>query len=279
MNNSGKIKGEQTDVSVLSLDGSEKEKINVPPVFNELIRDDLILRAFLSEQSKLFQPKGPYKWAGLQTTARYVGRKEAYHSLKNRGHSMLPRELYPKGGIGRVRKIPSAVTGRRAHPPKPEKNLVERINKKEWKKALKSAISATANIDYVLKRHKIDGEKIKLLKFPIVFDDSFENLKKTKEVISVLKRINLSADIDRAKENRKKRTSRKGGKKTPRSILIISSSEKSPILKSSNNLSGVNVISVNGLSLLNLAPGGVPGRLTIWTKSALVSLTEVLQKF
>ena len=65
---------------------------------------------------------------------------------------MLPHEKLPKGRYGRVRMIPFAVTGRRAHPPKVEKIIEEKINKKEYQKALFSAISATASSDVVKNR-------------------------------------------------------------------------------------------------------------------------------
>ncbi|MFN3527687.1 MAG: 50S ribosomal protein L4, partial [Candidatus Altarchaeaceae archaeon] len=65
------------------------------------------------------------------------------------------------GGLGAVRIVPNAVKGRAAHPPKVEKNFKKKINKKEYIKALKSAIS---NVNL------------------IVISDDYENIKKTKDV-------------------------------------------------------------------------------------------------
>ncbi|MEM3369336.1 MAG: 50S ribosomal protein L4 [Candidatus Micrarchaeia archaeon] len=256
-------------ISLYSQNGSSTGKIELPEIFKTEVREDLIRRAVLSEESEKLQPKGTFPRAGLQTTARYVGRKEAYHSLKNRGGAKLPRELYPKGRIGRVRVVPWAVKGRRAHPPKVEKVLVERINKREKKKALYSAIAATANKDIVGKKHALPKIEI-----PIVLDDSCESLAKTKEVISLFKNLDLAKDIERAEERRKRNNGRKGGVKTPKSILLVAG-KNSKLLKAAKNLPGVTATTVDSLKVSDLAPGGVPGRLTVWTKSAIENLSKI----
>ena len=71
------------------------------PLFGEAPRDDLIKRAVLSDESKEYQPKGSYRMAGLETSARYVGRKEIFASVKNKGIPHLPHEVLPKGGLGK----------------------------------------------------------------------------------------------------------------------------------------------------------------------------------
>jgi large subunit ribosomal protein L4e len=248
-------------------DGSKEGEIELPEVFNEFVREDLIRRAFLSEQSETFQPKGSDPWAGIDTSARYEGRKEAYHSLKNRGGAKLPREMFPKGGVGRVRKIPSSVKGRRAHPPMVEKVLIERINQKEKEKALMSAIAATANAELV----KARGHKFKD-KVPIIISDSVEALKKTKDVAKLFSMI-IGDDLKRSVNGKKKRKGRVGGNKVPKSALVIAS-DNAAILKSARNIPGINVTSVNKLTITDLAPGGVAGRLTIWTKKAIEQLKQ-----
>jgi len=67
--------------------------------------------------------------------------------------------------------------GRRAHPPKVERNWKEKINRKERLIAKNSAIAATANKEIVVKRGHKFNEKLSL---PIVVDDKFEKIKKTK---------------------------------------------------------------------------------------------------
>jgi len=249
--------------TVYGIDGSKGKEIELPEVFETDIREELIRRAFLSEQSEEFQPKGSYIWAGMETSARYRGRKEAYHTLKNKGGSKLPRQMFPKGGIGAVRRIPSSVKGRRAHPPKVEKVLIEKINRREKEKALNSAIAASIDKESVEARgHKISG-----ISLPIVFDDSIENVKKTKEIVKIFEKF-IGKDIQRSINGKKKRGWRVGGNKVPKSALVVTSGEVS-LSKSARNLPGINVLSFDKLTVSDLAPGGVPGRLTIWSKKAI----------
>lgn len=250
-------------VNIYSIDGTRKEKIQLPAVFSGIVRQDLITRAFLSEQSRTFQPKGVFWRAGLQTTAEYVGRKEAYHSLKNKGISRLPRELFPKGRFGRVRVVPFAVTGRRAHPPKPEKVLVEKMNEKERTAALRSAIAATSHLELVHARHSV-----KEIEVPIVVESRAESISKTKEVVAFLQKIGIGSDLERSIDGRRFRKGRKGGVKVPRSVLIVAT-KSAPVLKAARNIPGVDVSDVKSLSVSMLAPGGQPGRLTIWTEGAV----------
>ncbi len=247
---------------VYDVNGSVIKEVELPKVFEETVREDLIRRAVLAEQSKRYQPKGNYVWAGLETSAKYRGRKESYASLKNRGQARLPRTVRPKGRWGDVRKVPFAVKGRRAHPPKVEKKIVELINKKEHLKALRSAIAATTHKDIVVARgHKVDTD------VPILIDESFDKLTKTKDVYTALSKI-VGKDMARAKNGRKRVTTRKGGTYTPKSVLIVVK-QGSPLLKSARNLPGVDVVTPDKLSVELLAPGTHPGRLTLYSVNVL----------
>ncbi len=50
--------------------------------------------------------------------------------------------------------------------------------------------------------------------------------------------------------------------------------EDNGISKAVRNLPGVDAVSVSRLTLLHLAPGGHPGRLTVWIEDALPLLDE-----
>lgn len=262
-------------VPVYDLEGKVAKEITLPEIFLEEIRPDLINRAFLAIRSKSYQPKGVFKWAGLQTTAEYIGRRRAFRAMINTGLARLPRIKLPKGRFGEVRRVPFARKGRRAHPPKTEKIIAERINKKENRKAIRSAIAATASVDFVKKRgHRVNG-----LKIPIIVDNSFESFRKTKDVKIFLKKIKLDADLKRAE----KKTIRAGrgklrGRKYRRkkSVLIVINSDKG-ILKAARSLPGVDVSFVKNLNVELLAPGGVPGRLTLFTESAVESLKNLFK--
>jgi large subunit ribosomal protein L4e len=258
---------------VYSVDGNPVEEIELPKQFEEEVKEELIRRAVLAEQSRKYQPKGVFKLAGMQTSAEYRGRKEAYGSIKNRGISRLPREKFPKGRFGKVRIVPFSVKGRRAHPPKPEKVLVERINKKEHQKALRSAIAATARKELVAARgHRVDGVK----EIPLVVEDRFEELSKTKEVVGCLKALGVEKELERARGKKASgvKGRRRGGSVRAKSLLVVVGNG-SKVARAARNIAGVDVKSVSELDVSSLAPGSQAGRLTLWSRRALEELRKV----
>lgn len=261
-------------VPIYSLDGKELKEITLPIQFEEAYREDLIRRAVLSEESKEKQPKGSYVFAGMETSAKYRGEKDAYGSLKNRGQAMLPREIRPEGGWGKVRKIPSAVKGRRAHPPKVAKKIEEKMNKKEYKKALRSALSSSSDFDVVKKRFETKKKKL-----PIVLENRFEELKRSKEILSVLEKLELGELVVEAKNKKRRKTGlkkrrKKKIRKTPRYLLIVTGGKSNS--KSGNNLPGVDLVKVSELKVKHLVPGAFAGRVTIYTENALKEIGERL---
>jgi large subunit ribosomal protein L4e len=249
-------------------------EIALPPAFEEKVRPDLIKRAAISDQTWFYQPKGPDPTAGMKTSARYRGRKEDYGAIKDHGISMRAREVLPKGRFGKARIIPGTWKGRRAHPPKIEEKLIERINKREYKKALNSALAAAASPAYVSKRgHKLPPS----ISLPIIFDSSVEEkISKTKMMQSLLLKLGFSGELERAK-NAKPRTGvgcRKGGVRRPRSLLLVVSKPDVPLARAAGNIAGVDVVSAKELKVLDLAPGAHPGRLSAFTKPALEALKE-----
>ena len=123
--------------AVYSIDGKKLKEIELPEVFNEPINSELIKRAVLSIQSKRKQPKGNYKMAGRNYTAVYRGLRHlsTMHRTINVSHARLPRLKNRRYLLqGDVALVPQAVGGPKAHPPKPEKKIHEKINKKEKRK-------------------------------------------------------------------------------------------------------------------------------------------------
>ena len=260
-------------VGIYSTAGQKLKDTKLPAVFSEPIRQDLINRASLSIRSEKFQPKGVYFRAGLETSADYVGRRRAFRTMMNIGRARLPKVKLPKGRMGEVRIVPQARKGRAPHPPKPEHILIEKMNRKEMRKALRSAIAATAVKTLAEKRsHVLNGIK----ELPIIVDDSFEALKKTKEVRDALNKLGLEAELERASEIkiRAGRGKSRGRRyKRKRSVLLVTGKEGA--LKAAENITGVDVRAWNTLDADVLAPGGVPGRLTIYTESALKAMEKM----
>jgi large subunit ribosomal protein L4e len=243
-------------VNVYGLDGSSSEKIDLPEVFNTPYRPDIIRKSFNVLYSNKRQPYGASPLAGTRHATASVG--------KGRGSSRVPRLTSGR----RAALAPCVVGGRRAHPPKAERNWKEKINKKEKLLAKNSAIAATAEIEIVKMRGHKFNENITL---PVVIDDKFEKIKKTKDVIEALDKIGIYDDILRSANGKHIRAGKgksRGRKyKTPKSILIVST--KDDIKKSSRNLSGVEIVKPEKINIEHLAPGGDAGRLTIFTKAAL----------
>jgi large subunit ribosomal protein L4e len=251
-----------TKVNVYDLNGSLKEKIDLPESFNTPFRPYLIRKSFNILHSNRRQPYGSHKMAGCKHATASVG--------KGRGRSRVPR--LTQGNFAAL--APCVVGGRRAHPPKPERDWTEKINKKEKKLAKNSALAATSDKKIVTKRgHKFD-DKITL---PVIIDDKFEKINKTKDVIEALKKIGVYDDILRSTNGKHIRAGKgkmRGRKyRIPKSILIVST--KDIISLSAKNLLGVDVVKPNDINIEHLAPGGDAGRLTIFTESAIKKLGGV----
>ena len=246
-------------VKIYGIDGKETGETDLPEIFKTPYRPDVIRKSFNVLHSNKRQPYGAYALAGCRHATASVG--------KGRGQSRVPRLTQGR----RAALAPCVVGGRRAHPPKAEKNWKEKINQKEKILAKKSAIAATANKEIVTNRGHRFNEKLTL---PIIVDDKFESIKKTKEVIDALDKIGVYDDVLRSVNGKKIRAGKgktRGRKyKTPKSLLIVTTKEN--IQKSSNNLTGVDIVTPAMLNIEHLAPGGDPGRLTIFTESALKQL-------
>lgn len=238
---------------IYNKDGEEKNEIKLPNIFKNRVRGDLIKKAVLSSQSKRKQPYGANENSGFRTTAESWG--------AGRGAAMVPRI---KDGR-RAAIVPQTVGGRKAHPPTPEKDFEKNINKKEKNLAIKSAIAATSKPDIIKNRgHEFEEA-------PIIVEDLFNKIKKTKKVKDFLEEIGAYKDVKRAKEKRKRT---KEGYRTPKSILIVYNEDKG-IHRGARNLPGVDTVKAEKINAELLAPGGAPGRLSIYTKSALEKIEEV----
>ncbi|MFH1664029.1 MAG: 50S ribosomal protein L4 [archaeon] len=257
--------------NIVSIEGKKVREIELPKVFSTEYNPDLIKRAVLSIESNALQPKGPDVWAGRKTTAVYIGIRSPGTGDRsiNTGRARRPRTKN-KGHLlyGKVAGISGAVKGPKAFPPLVEKKIKEKINKKEKKQALESAIAATASKKLAEKRgHKVNG-----IELPLIIENEFEKIKKTKEVSEILKKLKLWDDVERAKKRkiiRAGKGKKRGRKyKKAKSILIVTG-EKSFLSKSSRNIEGIDVINLRNLNAKLLAPGAAAGRLTLWTENAI----------
>ena len=252
---------------VFNLKGKAVGKIDLPAVFATPLRPDVIKRAVLAMQSNRLQPQGRDLMAGKRTTAESRG--------TGQGIARLPRR---KTGGGRAAFAPGTVGGRQGHPPMSEKRIVRKISKKEKRLALFSAIAATASKEAVARRgHSIQD----VPQIPLVVTDDLEGLQKTKEAEQTLIQLGVLSELFRVRESRKVRAGR--GKSRGRKmkhgvgpVLIVA--ENRGIKEAAENIPGVEVALVADLNVEILAPGTHPGRLAVWTTSAIEKLTGLKSK-
>jgi large subunit ribosomal protein L4e len=246
------------NATVRDLNGDEAGTVDLPKVFETAYRPDLIRRAVIAAQANRKQAYGADEYAGMRTPAESMG--------SGRGMAHVPREN------GQGARVPQTVGGRKAHPPKAEKEQGKSINKKERQLAIRSAIAATADPELVAERgHQFDED----LELPLVVSDEFEDLLKTQEVVSFLEAVGVHGDIERSEDNRKVKAGQgklRGRKYTrPKSILFVTSEEPS---KAARNLAGADVVTASEVNAEDLAPGTHAGRLTVFTESAVEEVAD-----
>ena len=247
-------------LNVYGLDGKVAGEAELPAAFKADYRPDLIRRAVTAMEANARQPYGPRPKAGARHSVETWG--------KGRGVSRVQRLK----GSSRAAQSPNNVGGRRAHPPKVDKDLGKKINRKELHRAKMAALHATSVLEIVRGRgHQFDEK----LTVPVVVKDDFESIKSTKDAIESLSSIGVYADVERAKNGRKIRPGRgkmRGRRyRNPRGILVVVS-EECDGGRSIRNLAGVEVATPRTLNASVLAPGGAPGRLTMITEAALVEI-------
>ena len=260
-------------VPIYSIKGkASKSSATLPNAFEEPVRLDLIRRAVRASRANRRQAYGAARAAGFRHSVSWPG--------KGRGMARTPRK---NGGGGRGAQAPNTVGGRRAHPPKVDKEWDLKINSKERKKAFRSALAATSQESYVGARGHELPEKATL---PYVVEDKIENIASdhegesiTKRAMALLDGLGLGDDIDRSYDGKGIRAGKGKGRgrkyRTPKSVLVVFS-EHNGSEKAFRNLSGVDVTTAKDLNTELLAPGGDPGRLVVFSKSAVSALGERL---
>ncbi|MBL7148235.1 MAG: 50S ribosomal protein L4, partial [Nanoarchaeota archaeon] len=250
---------------IQNLEGKKVKEIKLPEQFNESYHPDLIKRAVLAIRANKRQPYGATSRAGKRASVKISKRRHDYRSCYGRGISRAPRKVTWRRGtqFGWVGSFaPGTVGGRKAHPPKPEKNWNKKINIKEKRKAIRSALSATVNLELIKQRNHITPKN-----YPFIIDSKIEDLQKTKEVKSILKNLGFNDELKRVsvkkvRAGKGKSRGRKYKKKTGPLIVV---SSKCKLIKSATNIPGINIIEVNKLNTELLAPGAQAGRLTLFT--------------
>jgi len=258
-------------IQILNKEGkkvSEKET----KLFEEPIREDVIIKVV--ETEKLWQPWSSKFRAGMDISAsgNVTHRRHVWKTDRGRGLSRIPRKIFSRRGTqfsweGAI--VPSTKGGRRAHPPKAKINL-KKINKRELKMALLSALSYVGNVEEVKKKYSsLNGESVGV-GLPLVVD--FEILRlKSKEFFEVLEKIlgefySVAVQKKSVRAGIGKMRGRKY-KKNAGLLLVVGGGEEFKIM-------GVDVVRVEDLIVSDLASNGA--RLVMFSEKAIEELENVL---
>jgi len=261
-------------LKVMTKSASGTSSVELPVQFNEPIRKDLIKRAVLTLQANNRQAYGAKPEAGKRASAFLSKRRRKYKGTYGIGQSRTPRKVMSRNGtrffhVGAF--APQTVGGRRAHPPKADKIWDRKLNEKENRKAIRSALSSTVNAELVKERgHKAPES------YPFIIADEFQTINKTAELKKVLVKIGFENELERT-ATRKIRAGKgktRGRKYKKKKGILFVVSDSCDLEKSSANIAGSDIVHVQNLNVELLAPGAQAGRLTLFTESAIKKLND-----
>ncbi len=242
---------------VYSVEGKKVKSVDLPEQFNEIYEPDLVRRAVLSIFSHNRQPYGTAPKAGQGYSAKLSRRRRDYKGAYGKGISRVSRKTMWRRGmqfgwVGAI--VPGTVGGRRAHPSKAVKIWDLKINTKERRKAIRSALSGVA-------------VKAKL----VVIEDKFEDLKKAKQVSNVLS--SLGFDTDGVKRKRAGRGKSRGRAFRYKKNALIIVGKKCNVKDVVSNLPGYDSVDVKSLNASVLTLGDKP-RDCVFTEGAISALSK-----
>ncbi len=256
-------------LAVLNEKAENVGDIELTSQFEEAYHPNLIARAVHSLQSRARQAYGTSPDAGMRHSSDLSKRRRKYRGSYGFGISRVNRKIMTRRGrrffwVGA--QTAQTRGGRRAHAPLSQKNWVKKINKKENRLAIRSAMSATMMASLVADRGHLIPES-----YPFVLSGSVQNLERTKDVAGMLNKLGFEAELNRAAD-RKIRAGKgkmRGRRyRTKKSVLLVVS-EDCKLAQGANNLRGVDVVNVRALNAEVLAPGADAGRATLFTDASI----------
>lgn len=262
------------ELKIYSKENKETGKKALPIQFSEEVRQDLIKKAVIAVQKNSRQRYGAYADAGKRHSDKVSRQRRKYRGGYGSGTSRVPRKILSRNGTRFnwvASRSPQTVGGRSPHAPVAEKIFAVKLNDKERRKAIRSAIAATISLEIVKGRgHKAPES------YPFILGDDFDAVEKTKEMITSMTALGLADELTRSSIKTIRAGKGKGrGRKYKRRIgpLIVVASD-SKLIKSAKNIPGVDVVKVTDLNAAILAPGCHPGRLTLFTTKAIDEMAE-----
>lgn len=245
--------------------GKVKDDVNLPKAFSGRIRADVLLKVFEAQKGVFMHSYGAKEGAGAQYSASGISIK-ARHKWKGtygKGIARIPRKIMSRHGasfnwVGAT--TANARGGRKPHAPRALKNLFKKINKKEQELALKSGLIGSLDAKVLEKKF---GRKVNV---GGVFVSDILSAK-TKDFVAAMKAVFGDENFMKTKSIRAGIGKMRGRKyKTNAGLLFVVGSEEEM------KRSGIDVVKVRDLSVKDLAPNGVAGRMVCYTEKAIEEL-------
>ncbi|KAI5192463.1 large subunit ribosomal protein L4e [Nematocida minor] len=259
----------QNQVECYKLDGSSVyKKVELPKVFSVSVRSELVCKVQNMVMRNSKQPYAVNPMAGMRHSAHSWG--------TGRALARVPR--VSGGGTSRAGQGAFANfcrKGRMASPTTILRRWNRKTNKTTRRHAAAMAVAATASAALVESRGHLISE---LKSIPMVVENSLESVKTAKEALSIIGNFSLTSEIERVKKSKNIRKG-KGKARNRRWVMrkgfLIIYAEDKGLTRAFRNIPGVDLMQVDSLDILQLAPGGHLGRLVMWTEGAFERLREL----
>lgn len=256
-------------VSVYAEDGtSVLKQVPLPDVFKAPIRPDVVNFVHTNVNKNKRQAYAVAPEAGHQTSAESWG--------TGRAVARVPR--VNGGGTHRAGQAAFANfcrSGRMFAPTKTWRRWHRATNLNQKRYATASAVAASALPALVMARgHKVE----KISELPLVIGNGVESFSKTKQAVELLKKLNAYDDVQKVVDSKKLRAGvgkLRNRRHTQRRGPLVVYGQDNGLVKAFRNLPGVELLQVDNLNVLTLAPGGHIGRFIIWTQSAFEKLDQL----
>lgn len=248
-------------------------EVRLPPVFRAPIRNDIVQFVHSNLSRNTRQAHGVDPQAGMKHSAESWGTGRAVARVPRVGGSGTSRS-------GQAAFANFARKGRMAFPLHTWRRWHRKVNLRQRRHALASALAATAVPPLVLARgHRI----MNIPQLPLVVDTSANKISKTKEAVALLKNLGAFDDVERVINARRVKAGRgkvRGGRYKHRcGPLVVVADDMATLGRALRNVPGVSVINVNRLNIRHLAPGAQVGRFCIFTEDAFRALGHLYGSF
>jgi len=242
--------------------------VRLPAVFRAPIRNDIVNFVHCQISKNTRQAYAVNVDAGHQTSAESWGTGRAVARIPRVRGGGTHRS--GQGAFGNMCRGGSMFA-----PTKVWRRWHRHVNTNQKRYAVCSAIAATGIPSLVMAKGHVINE---IPEVPLVVSDKIQEYTKTKQAVQLLKTFKAWDDIKKVYKSHRFRAG-KGKMRNRRYIkkkgpLVIYYKDQG-LSRAFRNIPGVELLSVEKLNLLKLAPGGHLGRFCLWTESAFRQLDGI----